>query len=82
MSTFLLVRQLVRWYDRLAVQMITVQLDMKKNSIWKIITKYLDMGKVCAELRQRQLNDNQKEHCMYVCQNIIDHLPQKPDLFH
>ena len=60
--------------------MIPSQLDMKKDSVWKIITKDKGMGKVCTKMVPRVLNDNQKEHHMQMCQDIIEHLQNEPDL--
>ena len=53
------------------VQMVASQLDMKKNSIWKIIPEDFDIWKVCAKMVPRLLNDNQKECQLQVCQDII-----------
>lgn len=58
------VKQIVHVDCQLTVEMIAHQLDMKKDSVWKIITDDLDMRKVCAKMVPRVLNDDQKEHCM------------------
>ena len=60
--------------------MIASQLDMKKDSVWKIITEDLGMWKVCTKMLPRLLNDDQKERRMQVCQNIIEYLQNEPDL--
>ena len=52
--------------------MIASQLDLKKDSVWKIITENLGMRKVCAKMVPRLLNDDQKERRMQVCQDIIE----------
>ena len=74
------VKQIVHGNHWLTVQMIPNQLDMKKDSVWKIITKDLGMGKVCTKMVPRVLNDNQKERHMQMCQDIIEHLQNEPDL--
>ena len=60
--------------------MIASQLNMKKDSVWKIITEDLGMWKVCAKMVPRLLNDHQKEHHMQICQDIIERLQTEPDL--
>ena len=60
--------------------MIASQLNMKKDSVWKIITEDLGMWKVCAKMVPRLLNDHQKEHHMQICQDIIERLQNEPDL--
>ena len=74
------VKQIDRGNRRLTVQMIASQLDMKKDSVWKIITEDLGMRKVCAKMVPRLLNDDQKEHCMQMCQDIVDCLQNETDL--
>ena len=65
--------------DRL---MITSQLHIKKEIVWKIITEDLYMLKICAKMVQKLLNDNQKENLMQVCQDIVGRLQTEPDLLH
>ena len=60
--------------------MIASQLDLKKDSVWKIITEDLGMRKVCARMVPRLLNDDQKERRMQVCQDIMERLQTEPDL--
>ena len=74
------VRQVVHGDHWLTVRMIASQLDLTKDSVWKIITEDLGIRKVCAEMVPRLLNDDQKECCMQVCQDIIKHLQTEPDL--
>ena len=38
------------------------------------------MRKVCTKMVPRLLNDDQKEHRMQVCQDIIERLQTEPDL--
>ena len=74
------VKQVVCADCHLTVQMITSQLDMKKNSLREIITEDLGMWKVCAKMVPRLLNDDQKDPRKQVYQNIIKRLPSEPDL--
>ena len=74
------VKQIVRGDRRLTVQMIARQMDMKKESVWKIITKDLGMRKVCAKMVPRLLNDLQKKCHIQMCQDIMEHLQNEPDL--
>ena len=60
--------------------MIASQLDLKKDSVWKIITEDLGMRTVCARMVPRLLNDDQKERRMQVCQDIMERLQTEPDL--
>ena len=56
-------------------------MDLKKDTVWKIITEDLGMWKVCTKMVPRLLNDDQKEHRVQVCQDIIERLQTEPDLF-
>ena len=69
----------VEWGDyRLTVRMIASHLDMKKDSVWKIITENLGMHKVCVKIVLTLLN--QKERRIQVCQEIIERLQTELDL--
>ena len=72
-----LVKQVICGYHQLTVHMIANQLNMKKDSVCKIITEDLGMQKVCAKTVPRLLNDHQKEHHMQMFQDIIEHLQTK-----
>lgn len=74
------VKQIVRGDRRLTVRMIVSQLDMKKDSVWKIITEGLGRRKVCAKMVPRLLNVDQKERRMQMCRDIIERLQNEPDL--
>ena len=52
--------------------MIASQMDLKKDSVWKIITEDLGMWKVCTKMVPRLLNDDQKERRMQVYQDITE----------
>ena len=45
---------------RLTVQMIASQVEMKRDSVWRIITEDLGMWKVCAKMVSKLLNDDQR----------------------
>ena len=74
------VRLVVHDDRRLTVRMIASQLDLKKDSVWKIITEDLGMWKVCAKMVPRLLNDDQKERHMQACEDIIECLQTELDL--
>ena len=76
------VRQMMCGYHELTVEMIASRLDMKKDSVWTIITEDLGMWKVSTKMVPRQLNNGEKEDHMQVCQDIIKHLQTEPDLLH
>ena len=76
------VRQVACSDDLMTVQMIASQLNMKKDSVWKIITEDLRMRYVCAELVPRLANDDQNECRTLMCQDITDHLQTEKDLLH
>ena len=63
----------------LTVLMTASWLDIKKNSVWKIISEDLAIWKVSAKLVPGLLNDYQKR-CIQVRQDIIECLPTEPDL--
>ena len=56
------VRQLVSSDRRLTVRVMAGQLDMKRDSFWRIITEDLGMQEVCAKLVPKLLNDDHKKH--------------------
>ncbi|XP_060774022.1 protein GVQW3-like, partial [Neoarius graeffei] len=74
------VRQVVHGDRQLTVRLIAIELGMNRDSIWKIITEDLGMWKICAKMVLKLLNDDQKERCMQVCQDILERLKTEPDL--
>ena len=56
-------------------------MNIKKDNVCKIIPKDLGMLKVCAKMVLRLIKDDQKEHRVLVCQDIIVRLQSESDLF-
>ena len=73
------VKQMVRGDCRLTVRMIADELEINRDSVWKIITEDLGMRKICAKMIPKLLDDNQ-EWRVEVCQDILEHLQTEPDL--
>lgn len=74
------VKKLIHADSRLTVRMVASQLDMKKDSVWKIITENLGMRKVCAKMVPRQLSEDQKDRRLQVCQDLMKCLQTEPGL--
>ena len=74
------VRQKVQSDRRLTVRMIAVELDMNNERVWRIITKDLEMRKICAKMVPRLLNEGQKKRHVQVCQYILEQLETEPNL--
>ena len=60
--------------------MITDELEINRDSVWKIVTEDLGMQKICAKMMPKLLDDDQKEWRVEVCQDILGHLQTEPDL--
>ena len=73
------VRQNVRSDCRLTVRMIANELGMNSERVWRIITKDLEMRKICAKMVPRLLNEEQKERRVQVCQDILEQLETEPN---
>ena len=73
-------KQMVRADRRLTVRMIAEQLSINKDTVWRIITENLEMRKVCAKMVPKLLSEDQKQQRLAVCQDIIEHLEDDPDL--
>ena len=61
------VKQMVRGDRRLTVRMIADELEINRDSVWKIIMEDLGMRKICAEMVPKLLDDDQKERRVEVC---------------
>ena len=72
-------RKKVRSDCRLTVIMITDELSMNNERVWRIIMKDLGMRKICVKMVPRLLNDEQKEHRVLVCQDILKRLETESD---
>ena len=51
--------------------MIADELSMNSERAWTIITEDLGMRKICAKMVPRLLSDEQKEHRVQVCQDVL-----------
>ena len=74
------VRQNARSDRRLTVRMIAHELGMNSERVWRIITDYLGMRKICAKMVPRLLNEGQKERRVQVCHDIWRQLETEPNL--
>jgi len=74
------VRQAVRGDRRMTVRLIASELDMNRDSVWKIITEDLGMRKICAKMVPKLLTDEQKDRRLQVCKDILERLDTEPDL--
>ena len=74
------VRQKVRSNCRLTVKMITDELGMNSERVWRIITEDLGMRKIYAKMAPRLLNKGKKERHVLVCQDILEQLETGPNL--
>ena len=74
------VKQVVCGDRRLTVRMIADELEINRDSVWKIITEDLGMRKICAKMMPKLLDYDQKERRVEVCQDILEHLQTEPDL--
>ena len=64
------VKQMVRGDCRLTVRMIADELEINRDSVWKIITVDLGMRKICAKMVPKLLDDDQKERRAEVCRTF------------
>ena len=53
--------QIVRENRRLTVRSIAEQVNIGRETVWKILTDDLDMGKVCAKMVPKELTEEQKQ---------------------
>ena len=74
------VKQMVCGDRRLTVRMIVDELEINRDSVWKIFTEDLGIRKICAKMVPKLLENEQKERCVEVCQDILEHLQTEPDL--
>jgi len=69
-----LVRQKVHGDRRLTVRRIANELDMNCDKVWTIITKNLEMRKICAKMVPKLLKEERKERRVQVCHDILKQL--------
>ncbi|XP_014487170.1 PREDICTED: putative uncharacterized protein FLJ37770 isoform X2 [Dinoponera quadriceps] len=74
------VRQLLNCDRRLSVRLIAQELHLVKSTVYSIVTDDLQMRKVCAKLVPKVLSDEQKEHRVTICRELLECLEADPDL--
>ena len=60
--------------------MITHDLSMNSEKVWRIITEDMGMRKICAKMVPRLLNEGLKERHVQVCQDILEQLETELNL--
>lgn len=73
------VNQLVRSDRRLTVRMIAEELSLNRESVRTILVQELGMRKVCAKMVPKLLSDDQKEHRVNVCQDLLEKIGEDPE---
>jgi len=66
------VPQIVRENHRLTVRSITEQVNIDRETVTKILTEDLDMRKVCAKMVPKELNEEQKQRRVTICQDLLE----------
>ena len=75
------VRYLVRSYRRLTLRMISSELNLNRFTAHQILTKDLDMSKVCTKVVPKNLMTEQKASQRDVCLDLLDFLEREPEFF-
>ena len=73
-------KQLVHVDHGLTVRMISEEFSIGKDTVWKILTKNLEMHKLCVKMVPKIPSDYQKQQRFTVCQDITKYLEAEPDL--
>lgn len=73
------VREVLRSDRRLSIQQIANTLNMSTFAVHGIVTKDLQMHKVCAKLVPKVLTEDQKELRLLRCQELLDLIQNEPD---
>jgi len=66
------VHQIVRENHQLTVRSIAEQVNIDRETFTKILTKDLDMRKVCAEMVPKELTKEQKQRRVTICQDLLE----------
>ena len=74
------VRSLVRSDRRLTLRMISSELNLNRFTVHQILTKNLDMRKVCVKMVPKNLTTEQKASRKDVCLDLLDCL-EEPEFF-
>jgi len=74
------VRSLVRSDCRLTLRMISTELNLNRFTIHQILTKDLDMRKVCTKIVPKNLATEQANR-RDMCPDLLDRLEREPEFF-
>jgi len=66
------VRDLVRYYRRLIVRIISSVLNLNRQTVHEILTFELGIQKICAKLVPKILTNEQKENRRNVCLDLLE----------
>ena len=67
----------VRDDRRLTIRMMANELSISCERVWTIITKDLEMKKICSKMIPRLLNEDKMERRVQVCHDILERLKTK-----
>ena len=73
------VNELVRSDRRLTVRMMAEELNINRESVRIILSEELSMRKMCAKMVPKLLSDDQKQHCVRVCEDTLEEIGADPD---
>ena len=74
------VREKVRCDRCLTVRMIAEEFHFNKDTVRNVTTENLATRKIGAKMVPKILTDEQKDRRMQVCQEILQHIEDEPDL--
>jgi len=66
------IRQIVRENHQLTVRSTAEQVNINRETVRKILTEDLDMGKVCAKMVPKELTEEQKQRRVTICQDLLE----------
>jgi len=66
------VRQLVRENRRFTVRSIAEQVNIHRQTVWKILTEDLDMSQTCGKMVPKKLTEEQKQRKVTICQDLLE----------
>ena len=75
------VRSLVRSDPLLTLKMISSELNLNRFTVHQILTRDLDMRKVCTKMVPKNLTTEQKANRSDVCLDLLDRLEREPKFF-
>lgn len=74
------VRELLNSDRRLSIRLIAQEVHLAKSTVHSIVTDDLQMRKMCAKLVPKVLSDEQKEHRVTICRELLERLETDPNL--